>query len=245
MMDSEMAIDLLTSSVSGARQPWPLLLNRPFGYSLPPSALAKPRSVPAVLRLVVHGRSGGEIPACLTDLAADLALRRGAPVELEALTADPLPSQPGVEYWLMPLLLLPGSHVRSDLPAILRRMRAGGSRVTPVPFLGAWSGWWRLLRLWIEAREGTGQQAVVVHHPLRPGLSARYLAMLQRELGCTLVSADTWEAHLREHPSACPLPLALAPNRMAESLRQAGGLPSLLDDPQLRSGLITLLSVLS
>ena len=69
--------------------------------------------------------------------------------------------------------------------------------------------------------------------------------MLQRELGCTLVSADTWEAHLREHPSACPLPLALAPNRMAESLRQAGGLPSLLDDPQLRSGLITLLSVLS
>jgi hypothetical protein len=32
---------------------------------------------------------------------------------------------------------------------------------------------------------------------------------------------------------------------MAETLRQAGGLPSLLDDPQLRSGLITLLSVLS
>ncbi len=199
----------------------------------------------AVLRLVVHGRSGGEIPGCLHRFAADLAKQRGAPVELEALTAQPLPVNPGHSYWLMPLLLLPGSHACSDVPQIRQRMRLQGGHVTLLPFLGAWPAWWELLRRWIAAREVQGQSAVVVHHPLRPGLSTRYLAMLSKQLDCTLVSADTWGEHLNQHPSACPLPLALAPNRMAETLRQAGGLPSLLDDPQLRSGLITLLSVLS
>jgi hypothetical protein len=41
-----------------------------------------------------------------------------------------------------------------------------------------------------------------------------------------------------------PLPLSLAPNRMSEALRQAGGLPSLLEDPALRQGLIHCLAAL-
>ena len=225
--------------------PWPLLRNDPLTAAAMPLPWSRAAVSGAVLRLVVHGRSGGEIPDCLVRFADDLAKHRGGPVELEALTAEPLPVVPGQTYWLMPLLLLPGSHVRTDVPQIRERMRRQGADVTLLPFLGAWPQWWALLRGWIAARELQGQSAVVVHHPLRPGLSARYLAMLSAQLDCTLVSADTWGEHLRQHPSACPLPLALAPNRMAETLRQAGGLPSLLDDPQLRSGLITLLSVLS
>ena len=237
MMQTLMANNSLTSPARGAEHPWPLLRKPAFLCSSPPRS--------SVLRLVVHGRSGGEIPASLLDFADDLAVERQAPVEVEALTANPLPTDPGTSYWLMPLLLLPGSHACSDLPQIRARMRHQGGEVTMVPFLGAWPAWWQILRDWIATSQGHGQDVVVVHHPLRSGLPSRYLSLLQGQLGCKLVSADTWEVHLKQHPSACPLPLALAPNRMAETLRQAGGLPSLLDDQQLRSSLISLLSHLS
>ena len=243
-MQTDMANDSQTPSVQGAQHPWRLLRKPAFLCRSPRAVDTSVVDSPAVLRLVVHGRSGGEIPACLVDFAQELAIQRQGPVELEALTAEPLPTQPGCRYWLMPLLLLPGSHARSDLPQIRERMRRAGADVTMVPFLGAWPQWWDLLRGWIAAGKADGQSVVVVHHPLRPGLSSRYLTLLGAQLGCGLVSADTWEEHARQHPSACPLPLALAPNRMAEALRQAGGLPSLLDDPQLRSGLISLLSLL-
>ena len=243
-MQIDMANDSQTSSAQGAQHPWRLLRKPAFLCPSPRGVDASVVYSPTVLRLVVHGRSGGEIPGCLVDFAQELAAQRQGPVELEALTAEPPPTQPGRRYWLMPLLLLPGSHARSDLPQIRERMRRAGAEVTMVPFLGAWPQWWDLLRGWIEAGKADGQRVVVVHHPLRPGLASRYLSLLGAQLGCGLVSADTWEVHARQHPSACPLPLALAPNRMAEALRQAGGLPSLLDDAQLRSGLISLLSLL-
>ena len=244
MMQTVMANNPQTSSAQGVMHPWRLLRKQAFLCPSPPVRGASTGATRAVLRLVVHGRSGGEIPACLLEFAKDLEIQRQAPVEVEALTAEPLPTQAETTYWLMPFLLLPGSHACSDLPQIRDRMRRAGGQVTMLPFLGAWPQWWELLRAWIEAGKADGQSVVVVHHPLRPGLASRYLALLGTQLGCSLVSADTWELHARQHPSACPLPLALAPNRMAEALRQAGGLPSLLDDQQLRSGLISLLSLL-
>ena len=245
MMQTVMANNPQTSSAQGVMHPWRLLRKQPFLCPAPPVRGASTGATHAVLRLVVHGRSGGEIPACLLEFAKDLEVQRQAPVELEALTAEPLPTQADTNYWLMPFLLLPGSHACSDLPQIRDRMRCAGGQVTMLPFLGAWPQWWELLRAWIAMSESQGKAMVVVHHPLRSGLPSRYLALLQHELGCELVSADTWEEHSKQHPSACPLPLALAPNRMAEALRQAGGLPSLLDDQQLRSGLISLFSLLS
>ena len=244
-MQTVMANNPQTSSAQGVMHPWRLLRKQAFLCPSPPVRGASTGATHAVLRLVVHGRSGGEIPACLLEFAKDLEVQRQAPVELEALTAEPLPTQADTNYWLMPFLLLPGSHACSDLPQIRDRMRCAGGQVTMLPFLGAWPQWWELLRAWIAMSESQGKAMVVVHHPLRSGLPSRYLALLQRELGCELVSADTWEEHSKQHPSACPLPLALAPNRMAEALRQAGGLPSLLDDQQLRSGLISLFSLLS
>ncbi|MDA1246740.1 MAG: hypothetical protein O2787_05525, partial [Cyanobacteria bacterium] len=75
------------------------------------------------LLLVVHGRSGGELPEELVSLAAELEHRRGAPVRLQALSAvaPPEPQQLALGNQLLtlvPLLLLPGGHVRRDLPAI-------------------------------------------------------------------------------------------------------------------------------
>jgi hypothetical protein len=122
------------------------------------------------LLLLVHGRAGGAIPAELTALAAELADRRAAPVLLQALTAaaPPAPpaSLPGSPLTLVPLLLLPGTHVRLDLPAVAAHWRRQGP-LRRLPFLGAWDLWQRVLgeevaalqalsRLPIETSAGRG-----------------------------------------------------------------------------------------
>jgi hypothetical protein len=229
----------LTSSAPARFDPWRLLRK--------PGSLHR-----SALRLVVHGRRGGEIPSCWLELADAVACRRQAPVLLEALTAaEPaqtrglsLTSDPEHE-WLVPLLLLPGSHVRSDLPQIRQRLREAGTSITLLPFLGAWPYWRDLLGRWLTSPDdGVVPSQAVVHHPVRPGLADRYLKLLQSQLGCPLVPADQWEVFETEHPGYQPRPLALAPNRMSEALRQAGGSPALLEVPLVRSGLIDLLAAL-
>jgi sirohydrochlorin ferrochelatase len=100
------------------------------------------------LLLLVHGRSGGAIPAELTALAADLEDRRAAPVLLQALTAAAPPAPPaslsGSPLTLVPLLLLPGTHVRLDLPAVAAHWRRQGP-LRRLPFLGAWDVWQQAL----------------------------------------------------------------------------------------------------
>jgi hypothetical protein len=100
------------------------------------------------LLLLVHGRSGGAIPAELTALAADLEDRRAAPVLLQALTAAAPPALPaslsGSPLTLVPLLLLPGTHVRLDLPAVAAHWRRQGP-LRRLSFLGAWDVWQQAL----------------------------------------------------------------------------------------------------
>ena len=74
--------------------------------------------------MVVHGRSGGLVPECLSSLIDDLQTKRSAPVQLQALTAEECPYLPDRPILLLPLLLWPGSHARHDLPAI-REIEAG------------------------------------------------------------------------------------------------------------------------
>jgi hypothetical protein len=180
----------------------------------------------------------------LQQIVVAVAERRAAPVELEVLTAEhPSPVQCGSQ-WLVPLLLLPGSHARSDVPLIRNRLKAEGVVVKSLPFLGAWDCWWVLMSRWIEDVAAKHPSLALVHHPLRPGISDRFLASIQRRVDLPVVPFDAWDEFARDHPSMVPLPLSLAPNRMSEALRQAGGLPSLLEDPQLRQGLIHCLALL-
>lgn len=222
----------LTTSAQGASDPWPLLRKR------------GELSGATALRLVIHGRSGGLVPPCLQQIVVAVAERRAAPVELEVLTAEhPSPVQCGSQ-WLVPLLLLPGSHVRSDVPLIRNRLKAEGVVVKSLPFLGAWDCWWVLMSRWIEDVAAKHPSLALVHHPLRPGISDRFLASIQRRFDLPVVPFDAWDQFANDHPNVVPLPLSLAPNRMSEALRQAGGLPSLLEDPQLRQGLIHCLALL-
>ena len=191
------------------------------------------------LHLVVHGRSGGVVPDCLASLANLLAQRRSAPVQLEVLTAEQPVSALPKSSWIVPLLLLPGAHARTDVPAIRNRLRGAGARVRLLPFLGSWITWWNAVLLALPVSER--RDAVLVHHPLRPGLADRFLVMLSSRLALPLVAFDDWPEFQQHNPCARPLPLTLAPNRMTEALSEAGGLPPLLEHPPTRQALIDLL----
>ena len=189
------------------------------------------------LVLLVHGRRGGEIPQELEDLAAELARRRGAPVLLQALTAAAPQAQP--ELWraaqraaavtLVPLLLLPGGHVRTDLPMIAAHWRAvartQGVALRRRAFLGAWPAWQQALAAaFRRQRVKTGRRGMWLHHPLEGVLAGRFVAHLTRVLGAPALSATYSDpmASLREdHGGALLLPLTLAANRLSESLESA------------------------
>jgi hypothetical protein len=99
--------------------------------------------------------------------------------------------------------------------------------------------WWNAVLSALPASDR--RDAVLVHHPLRQGVADRFLAMLATRLALRLVAFDAWPEFQKLHPRARPLPLTLAPNRMTEALREAGGLPPLLEHPPTRQALIDLL----
>lgn len=137
------------------------------------------------------------------------------------------------------MLLWPGAHACDDVPRIRRRLQSEGQTVTLLPFLGAWTHWWSLVDQALQLQ--ASPTGVLIHHPLRAGLADRFLAQLSERMGRPLVSFDRWPEYQRHHPEAQPLTLALAPNRMTESLGEAGEWPPLLHHPLIRQGLIDLL----
>lgn len=205
----------------------------------------RPTATP--LLLVVHGRSGGALPCELQALAAELEQRRGAPVRLQALTAEQ-PPQPGQllrhghGLTLVPLLLLPGGHVRHDLPAIARHWR----RFAPLtlrPFLGGWPCWQQALRAELG---GLGPEPLLLHHPLEGPLAGRYLEHLGAVCGARCLATPYSSGHLADLqlPAGVPvLPLALAANRLTDQLADRVG-PPLLQRPRLRQLLMAELEAL-
>jgi len=214
-------------------------------------------SPPSRLLLLVHGRAGGQIPEALEQFAADLQLRREAPVSLITLTGfqEPMPRPTldvhGPTPCLVPLLLLPGQHVRGDLAAITQALRRHGS-LRRLPFLGAWPLWQRALAEEAAslADAAGGSRPLLLHHPLEGPLPRRYLQHLATLCAAECVaspysspiSADPFLAHNRPL-----LPLVLAANRLTELLEpQVGSLQAapLLQRPRLRRKLLALLDAL-
>lgn len=191
--------------------------------------------------LVVHGRQGGVIPVAYHELARSLEQRRGAPVLLQALTGGA--PQPDARFrlagrragaiTLAPLLLLPGEHVRGDLPALAAAWRAelAGSdpwaaapAVRRLPFLGAWPAWQRLLaEVFCQADGGRG--LIWLHHPVQGHLCARFLGHLERVLGRPGLPCSALPAPVAA--VAVLAPLSLAPSRLTESLNMGSTAPSM------------------
>ena len=202
------------------------------------------------LLLVVHGRAGGQLPAELVALAAELECRRGAPVRLQGLSAAAPPAatellQPGQVLGLVPLLLLPGGHVRHDLPAIVRHWSAFG-RVQHWPFLGAWPRWQAALATELAGLATQDARPLLLHHPLEGPLAARYLTSLERRTGAHCVATPYSADHLAQLKltlAAPALALALAANRLTDQLAEQVG-PPLLQRPGLRQLLLAELEAL-
>jgi hypothetical protein len=202
------------------------------------------------LLLVVHGRAGGQLPAELVALAAELECRRGAPVRLQALSAAAPPAatellQPGQVLGLVPLLLLPGGHVRHDLPAIVRHWSAF-ARVQHWPFLGAWPQWQDALANELAGLATQDVRPLLLHHPLEGPLAARYLTTLERRTGAHCVATPYSADHLAQLKltlAAPALALALAANRLTDQLAEQVG-PPLLQRPGLRQLLLAELEAL-
>ena len=226
------------------------------------------RRLPASpLLLLVHGRQGGQLPAELQALGAELERRRGAPVLLQALSRDEAP-QPDAAFWaaarraggltLVPLLLLPGGHVRRDLPALARGWReqaaaAGGLELWRQPFLGAWPAWQGGLRRQLQAL-AAGRPLLWLHHPVEGPMARRYLEHLARLLGRPGLAAPLEAGRPLPALPAEPaliVPWSLAANRLSEALTDWGLqpdlelLPPLLQVAGLRLLLLELLGSLA
>jgi sirohydrochlorin ferrochelatase len=216
--------------------------------------LATSPAMATSLLLVVHGRAGGLIPPELQSLAAELAHRRRAPVWLQALTGELGAELPADErpLTLVPLMLLPGAHVRQDIPAIVRHWgaRTGVAGLRRVPFVGAWPAWQQALADEVRQLRGAAspgsQEPQLLHHPLEGPLAPRYLDHLARVSGARLratpYSADQLAA-LQLSLSAPALPLALAANRLTDLLAERVG-PPLLQRPRFRQLLLDRLGAL-
>ena len=245
------AVDAL-ARLPDARSPLILLSRSSLEASVAERLQRRLRALPAsTLLLLVHGRAGGLIPPDFRSLAAELEQRRGAPVLLRALTdPSPLPPQPLADRLaLIPLFLLPGAHVRQDVPAIATALRRQGP-VRVWPFLGAWPSWQRALALEVAQGVGEGWRPRLLHHPIAGPLAVRYLAHLERMTGAACI--QTPEAYgdlaalVGDHRGGL-IPLSLGASRLSESLApllgEAAAAP-LLGRPTLREGLLQALEVL-
>jgi len=216
-----------------------------------------PGIIASPLLLVVHGRAGGVIPAELQALARELEAGRGAPVGLEALTAGEPPEAPrgsaAAPLALVPLFLLPGSHVRRDVPRIAERCRRRGP-VRRLPFLGAWPAWQQALAAELAALPAPIQPAGapaqpapwLLHHPLEGPLGAAFLAHLEAVTGGRCRATPYSAPSPEDVPLPLPgpaLPLALAANRLTDALPPSLGLP-LLQRPRFRAVVLEALMAL-
>jgi hypothetical protein len=105
-----------------------------------------------------------------------------------------------------------------------------------LPFLGAWPSWQGALADELAAlaqqaaSHGLGAAPLLLHHPLEAGVADRYLAHLEHRCAATCQAAPYTATDLEELALAirgAALPLALAANRLTESLPAALGAPLL------------------
>lgn len=210
------------------------------------------RMAPSPLVLLIHGRSGGLVPEELLAFARELEARRGAPVHLETLTAHelpPLPEPSAALTTLVPLFLLPGGHVRHDVPMRVTRWRAAGA-VRRLPFLGAWPAWQRLLAAEVNRLRAPIETArpLLVHHPVGGFLPPRYLSHLASLCGARCLalpypSASAEGVGAPPPPQEPALPLALASCRLTDGFGAWLG-PPLLGRPSCCQALLELLVAL-
>ena len=160
--------------------------------------------------------------------------------------------QPGLflpHLTLVPLLLLPGAHVRVDVPDIATAWKRWGA-VRRLPFLGAWPQWhrcWPNEVMALQQENATSRGLTfLLHHPVEGALARSYLTHLERVTGgrCKPTPYDVPAGEMEGlAANGAVLPLALAANRLTEGLAGPGS-KTLLARPRCREKLLDLLAML-
>ena len=219
----------LNTTFSGGQDPWRMIRN---------SKISQPSRD---LRLIVHGSKGGKIHPILSYLIKQVQHLRGSSVELEILTKKQLQDSNSSSIWLIPLLLLPGKHVRNDVPRILDRLRNQGIKTNFLPFLGSWPQWLSILEYLIRLESNIGRP-ILLHHPLNKEMGSTYLNCISRRLNIPIIPWTEWhKSKDKFKKELTPIPYCLFPNKNTELLRQNDSISSLIEIDFFLFGLIKML----
>ena len=194
------------------------------------------------LHLLVHGSRGGEIHSSLISLVDQLRKYKNRSVSIEALTQDK-PSQIDIgtkSMFLVPLFLLPGTHVCTDVPKILQRLKEDGQNIQLLPFLGSLDLWLSLIGDWISNQSSLGKPALI-HHPVASDVSTTFLKSLGIFLNIPLYSLSRWNQDIFDRANTLsPIPYFLTPNKNLEIESKGEQLKSLLEIDVIHRGLVNI-----
>ena len=195
------------------------------------------------LHLLVHGSRGGEIHSSLISLVDQLKRYKNRSVSIEALTQD---NPPKIEIstqsmFLVPLFLLPGTHVCNDVPKIFKRFKDSGKNIKLFPFLGSFHPWLSLIADWIS-NQNSFHKPALIHHPVSSKTSSVFLKSLENFLNIPLYSWSRWNQDIfYEEKNYFPIPYLLTPNKNVEIDNKGEHLKSLLEIEVIHQGLVDLL----
>ena len=213
----------------------------PEGLSLLPNRTN--RETHYHLHLLVHGSKGGQIHSSLISAVDQLKNYKNRSVSIEALTQDVPPKLEigNKSMLLVPLFLLPGTHVCSDVPKIFNRFKENGKNIKLFPFLGSFHPWLSLIGNWISNQSFFDKPALI-HHPVSSKTSSVFLKSLQNVLEIPLYSWSRWNQDiLCSDKNYFPIPYFLTPNKNVEIDSKGKQLKSLLEIEMIHQGLVNIL----
>ena len=195
------------------------------------------------LHLLVHGSRGGEIHPSLLSLVEQLKTCKNRSVSIEALTEDnPVKIDIGDRpIILVPLFLLPGTHVCIDVPSIFKRFKEDGQNIKLFPFLGSFLPWLSLIDDLIKSQSPLVKPALI-HHPV-PSANARdFLQSVEKLLNIPLYTWSRWnQDFFNSEKKYVPIPYLLTPNKNVEIVSNGKPLKSLLEIEIIHRGLVKIL----
>ena len=198
---------------------------------------------PHHLHLLVHGSRGGAIHSSLLSLVDQLKKHKNRSVSIEALTDDN-PKQIDLgnrSMFLVPLFLLPGSHVCIDVPKIFKRFKDDGQNIKLFPFLGSYMPWLSLIDDLITSQSSLVKPALI-HHPVSSKTSSTFLKSLENFLNIPLYSLSRWNQDIfNGEKNYFPIPYLLTPNKNLEIDSKEEELKSLLEIEIIHRGLVDIL----
>jgi len=195
------------------------------------------------LHLLVHGSRGGEIHPSLLSLVEQLKTCKNRSVSIEALTEDnPVKIDIGDRPMiLVPLFLLPGTHVCIDVPSIFKRFKEDGQNIKLFPFLGSFIPWLSLIDDLINSQSPL-VKPVLIHHPVSSANARDFLQSVEKLLHIPLHTWSSWNQFLfNTEKKYVPIPYLLTPNKNVEIASNGTPLKSLLEIEIIHRGLVNIL----